>query len=54
MSQSAERTAAACFASAAAELATNAALIALIENHQRKQAEIFARLDALTKENPDA
>lgn len=52
--QSRTRTEAACLASAASELAFNAAMIALIENHQRRQAEIFARIEERLKEQPNA
>lgn len=48
------RTEAACLASAmndmaaaAADMAINAAMIRLIEDHQRRQAESFARIDAM-------
>lgn len=48
------RTIAACdasvagdFANAAAALATNHMMLALIESHERKQRESFARVDAI-------
>ena len=54
MSQSATRTEAICladamaaFSSAAADLATNHMMLALIESHERKQRESFARVDAI-------
>ena len=54
MTQSPTRTAAVCladamadFASVTAKLATNAMMLALIESHERKQRESFARIDAL-------
>lgn len=52
--QSRTRTEAACLAAAARDLALNEAMIALIENHQRKMNEAFARIDALNKEKSNA
>lgn len=40
--------------STAIKLAFNAAMLAIIENHQRRQAEAFARIEALLKEKADA